>query len=172
MDQRSDLKPLPTGNECLSIANVTPLPPSLQLSTNRGVMIVFFNHLHCRTSTMAQVATLVAKSLFNTVQLPLSNMKSFFWSCCNFLKQLSPPYACEAAKIAQPIMAGYELVMEKVWKWFRVSITDQLTKLNNHNALLWKWGKRIEPVQAWLLTSIGSWLLLISSSTVKEHKQV
>lgn len=108
----------PTGNECLSIAHATPLPGSLQPSTTPGVMNVFFNHLHCGTSTMAQVPTLVGKSLFNAMQLPLSNMKTLFWSCCNYLKQLSPPYASKGAKITQPIMVGYELVMEKVWNCF------------------------------------------------------
>lgn len=105
-------------SHCLSIANATPSPRSLQPSTAPAVMSVFFSHLHCRTSTMAQVPTLVAKSLFNTMQLPLSNMKTLFWSCCNYLKQLSPPYASKGAKITQPIVVGYERVMEKVCDWF------------------------------------------------------
>lgn len=115
----------PTGNEYLSIANATPLPGSLQPSTPPGVMSVFFNHLHCRMSKMAQVPTLVAKSLFNAMQLPLSNMKTLFWSCCNYLKQHSPPYASKGAKITQPIMVGYELVMEKEWGTaFAISTID------------------------------------------------
>lgn len=97
----------PTGNECLSIANATPSPRSLQPSTTPGVISVFFSHLHCRTRTMAQVPTLVAKSLFTTTQLALSNMKTLFWLCCNYLKQLSPLYASKGAKITQPVMGGY-----------------------------------------------------------------
>lgn len=84
------------------------------MHTPPGVMSVFFNHLHCRTSTMAQVPTSVAKSLFNNMQLSLSNMKtSSFESCCNYLKQHSPPYAPKGAKITRPVMVGYGLVVEK-----------------------------------------------------------
>lgn len=166
----SELK-RPTGNECLAIANATPSPGSLQPYTTPGVMSVFFNHLHCRTRTMAQVPTLVAKSLFNTMQLPLSNMKNLFWSCCNYLKQLSPPYASKGAKITQPIIVGYELVMEKVWGCF----------LN-----LYYWPAEPAEQSRWsivIMVTVLSWsrhgclpplvlvLQLISSDTVKEHKQ-
>lgn len=109
----------------------------LSAHTPPGVMSVFFNHLHCRTSTMAQVPTSVAKSLFNNMQLSLSNMKtSSFESCCNYLKQHSPPYAPKGAKITWPVMAGYGLVMEKKKSEdciFPISIIDPWTQLNNRN---------------------------------------
>lgn len=60
------------------LQNATPSPGSLQPSAAPAVMSVFFNHLHCGTSTMAQVPTLVAKSLFDAMQLPLSDMKTLF----------------------------------------------------------------------------------------------
>lgn len=108
----------PTGNECLSIANATPLPGFLQPRTPRAGTGHFFNHSRCRTSTMAQVPTLVAKSPFNAAQLPLSSMKTVFWSCRNYLKQPCPSYTSRGAKITQPIMAGCVLVMEKEWNCF------------------------------------------------------
>lgn len=80
----------PTGKQCHFIADATPLLHSLQPSTTPVVVsVLFFNHLLCRMSTMAQVPPLVAKSLFNAMQLSLSKMKSLFGSCCNYLKQLS-----------------------------------------------------------------------------------
>lgn len=47
-------------------------------SPSHGVMSVFFSHLHCRTSTMAQVPKLVTKPLFTAIQLPFSTRKKPF----------------------------------------------------------------------------------------------
>jgi len=41
-------------------------------------------------------------------------MNNLFRSCCNYIKQLSPQYASKGASRTRLIMAGYELVMEKV----------------------------------------------------------
>ena len=49
---------------------------------------IFFNPLQCRTSTMAQVPTLDAKSFFEPMQLSLSSTKTLFRSGCNCLKPL------------------------------------------------------------------------------------
>ena len=137
--------------KCHSIAW---LPPALH--TTPGVMSVFFNHLHCGTSTMAQVPTLVAKSLFNAIELPLSNMKNLFWSRCNYLKQLSPPYASKRCQDHTAnngwLWAGYGesvgLLFQSLLLTHGASWTIIVVHCDN--------GDSIELVQAWLLTSIGS----------------
>ncbi len=156
----------------MSIANATPLPGSLQPSTTPGVMSVFFNHLHCRTSTMAQVPTLVAKPLFNAMQLPLSNMKTLFWSCCNYLKQLSPPYASKRCQDHTAnnccLWAGYgesvELLFQSLLLTHRARWTIIIVHCNNGDCVL-SWSRH------GCLPPLVLVLQIISSATVKEHKQ-
>lgn len=159
----------PTGNDSLSIANATPSSGFLQPSTPPGVMSVFFNHYHSRTSTMAQVPMLVAKSLFS-IMLPSQKNEN------PLLIMLHLPqhslYASKGAKITQPVMAGYELVIEKEWGCFS---NFYYWPMNPAEQSWWFFVRMVKVYCSWshhiCFPALVLALQLILFDTVKEHKQ-
>lgn len=67
----------PIGSECLH-CKCHSIAWLLSARHNSCITSVFLNHLLCRMSSMAQVPTLVAKLLFNTVQLAFQRYENPF----------------------------------------------------------------------------------------------
>ena len=140
-------------------------PPALHNSCSNGC---FLHHLHCRTSTMAQVPTLVAKSLFKAMRLPLSKMKTVFWSSCNYLETTLSSiciYRCQDHTANNGwLCAGYEDRVGLFYLYYWPSWTIIMVHCND--------GESVSSLSLHgCLPPLDLLLQLISSATVKEHKQ-